>query len=82
MALAGLAALAVPATAFAGNPSDGGALGVSGGVGGPTEAAGNVGGAAVSNGLPFTGLDLGLVIGVGLALVVLGVLLRRRSAHS
>jgi hypothetical protein len=64
--------LALPSVALAANPSDGDVLGVSGGSG----AAGTDGGA-----LPFTGLNLVLIIAIALGLIVLGVVLRRRSAH-
>jgi len=68
IALAGVAALALPATAFAGNPSTGDVLSVSGSTGG--------GGT-----LPFTGLNLAVVIGIGVGLLLLGLVLRRRTGN-
>lgn len=68
IALAGVAALALPATAFAGNPSTGDVLSVSGSTG--------------SGGtLPFTGLNLAVVIGIGVGLLLLGLVLRRRTGN-
>lgn len=68
IALAGVAALALPATAFAGNPSTGDVLSVSGSTGG--------GGT-----LPFTGMNLAVVVGIGVGLLVLGLVLRRRTGN-
>lgn len=66
IALAGVAALALPATALAGNPSTGDVLSVSGSTGG-------------GGSLPFTGMNLAVVVGIGVGLLLLGFLLRRRS---
>ena len=69
-----IATLVLPTAAFAGNTSDtSGALGSSGsGSGGALSESGGA--------LPFTGLNLALIILAGLALVVTGVLLRRRGS--
>jgi hypothetical protein len=69
-----IATLVLPTAAFAGNTSDtSGVLGSSGsGSGGALSESGGA--------LPFTGLNLALIILAGLALVATGVLLRRRSA--
>lgn len=64
--LAGVAALALPATAFAGNPSTGDVLSVSGSTGG-------------TGSLPFTGMNLAVVVAIALGLLVLGFVLRRRT---
>lgn len=66
IALAGIAALALPATAFAGNPSTGDVLSVSGSTGG-------------SGSLPFTGMNLAVVVAIALGLLLLGFVLRRRT---
>lgn len=50
-----------------------------GGVGG--EVQGDVGGSGGSGALPFTGLDLGLLVVGGLVLVVAGLTLRK-LAHN
>jgi hypothetical protein len=70
VSLAGLTALALPATALAGNASTGGPLSVS--------VSGSDGGGGT---LPFTGMNLVLIVGIGLGLLLLGLVLRRRSAH-
>jgi hypothetical protein len=51
------------------------------GYGGEGGVAGEVGGSVSGGGgsLPFTGLDLGLLIGGGLLLIAFGVMLRRFS---
>ncbi|MCC6223262.1 MAG: hypothetical protein IT201_07180 [Thermoleophilia bacterium] len=67
--LATLVLLAVPAAAFAQNVSE------SDGTAG--SAQGDVAG---SGSLPFTGLDLTLIVIGALALLVTGVLLRRRGS--
>jgi hypothetical protein len=64
------AALAAPATAFAG-VSDGGVSPSGGNLG----ASGSAGGGA----LPFTGMNLLLIVGLGIGLVLLGIMLRRRG---
>jgi hypothetical protein len=75
-----IVALVLPSVALAGNPSDGDILGVAGSGG--TSAPGNdVDGVFQAEALPFTGLNLALIVGIGVALVILGVVLRRRSAH-
>lgn len=66
IALAGVAALALPATALAGNPSTGDVLSVSGSAGG-------------GGSLPFTGMNLAFVVAAGLGLLLLGFVLRRRT---
>jgi hypothetical protein len=68
------AMLVVPSVALAGNTSDtSGVLGASGsGSGGALSESGGA--------LPFTGLNLALIIVAGLALVATGVLLRRRGS--
>jgi hypothetical protein len=66
IALAGVAALALPATALAGNPSTGDVLSVSGSTGG-------------GGSLPFTGMNLAVVVAIGLGLLLLGFVLRRRT---
>lgn len=68
IALAGVAALALPATALAGNPSTGDVLSVSGSSGG-------------GGSLPFTGLNLTVVAAIGIGLLVLGLVLRRRAGN-
>lgn len=65
-----LGMLWLPAAAFGANPSD------PGGVAGQTQELITVQG---GGGLPFTGLDLVLVVVGGLALLATGMLLRRRS---
>jgi hypothetical protein len=74
--LAVVALLAVPATALAGNASSSSTLGTSGGPSDPEGIAGSV------QSLPFTGLNLALVIVVGLALVATGIFLRRRGSSA
>lgn len=64
-----LAALAWAATALAGNSSVSGYGGQAGGVEEQVEAGGGA--------LPFTGLDLGLLIGGGVLLLAVGAGLRR-----
>lgn len=69
----GMVMLALAPVAAAQTPADqgyGGAGGVAGEVGGNVSGGGN---------LPFTGLDLGLLIGGGLLLIAFGVMLRRFS---
>lgn len=70
--------LAIPAVAFAGDPSNG--------PGSGGEAQGAVESGVVSGGtqgaLPFTGLNLALIVIAGVALVATGLLLRRRSSTS
>ena len=79
-----LAALALPAVALAENMSssvsDGTAAqdAVSSGVLGTS----GDGGGGVSGTLPFTGLNLALIVAVGVALIATGFLLRRRTAKS
>jgi hypothetical protein len=68
IALAGVAALALPATALAGNPSTGDVLSVSGSTGG-------------GGSLPFTGMNLAVVVAIGLGLLLLGFVLRRRTGN-
>jgi hypothetical protein len=68
IALAGVAALALPATALAGNPSTGDVLSVSGSSGG-------------GGSLPFTGMNLAVVVGIGIGLLILGFVLRRRTGN-
>jgi hypothetical protein len=66
--LVALIALALPAAALAGNPSSGSVLGE------------DPGGAVSSGGtLPFTGLGLVPIVAAGAGLLVLGIVLRRRS---
>jgi hypothetical protein len=70
-----LVTLVLPSVALAGtNPSDtSGVLGSSGsGSGGALSESGGA--------LPFTGLNLALIILAGFALVATGLLLRRRSS--
>ncbi len=66
IALAGVAALALPATALAGNPSTGDVLSVSGTTGG-------------GGSLPFTGMNLVFILAAGVGLLLLGIVLRRRT---
>jgi hypothetical protein len=67
-----LAMLVAPATAFAGDPSTGTAGGIL--SGGGSGGAGGTGGT-----LPFTGLNLALILIAAFALVTTGIVLRRRS---
>lgn len=80
--LSAFAMLVVSASAFADDST-----GVSGHVtaGGDQEgqvAGGQLGGEGVTGILPFTGLDLALVVAVGLILLGLGIVLRTRAARS
>jgi hypothetical protein len=68
IALAGVAALALPATALAGNPSTGDVLSISGSTGG-------------GGSLPFTGLNLAFIVAAGVGLLLLGFVLRRRTSN-
>jgi len=82
-----LVALAVPATASAnGYSSVAGISGSSSGPSTPAPAAGEeqavvVGAGDAGGTLPFTGLDAGLMLGVGVLLVGGGLLLRRFRPH-
>jgi hypothetical protein len=69
-----IATLVLPTAAFAGNQSDtSGVLGASGsGSGGALSESGSA--------LPFTGVNLALIIIAGLVLVGTGLLLRRRGS--
>ena len=71
--LVALVALALPAAALAGNPSSGGVI--------SDDAAGGLAGSTTSGALPFTGLDIAVVLGIGAALLVAGIFLRRRARH-
>lgn len=76
LALGALAALVAAPAALAGtDPSSSVYAGVAGNVQGGIAGASPSGGA-----LPFTGLNLALIVVGGLALIATGVLLRRRSA--
>jgi len=70
------AAVLIPSVALAGNSSATPAT-PGGGVAGTSGTAGVSGGA-----LPFTGLNLVYVLAAGLALIGLGIALRRRSGRS
>lgn len=70
-----LTLVAAPA-ALAGSPDDS----VYGGVAGNIQ--GDVAGAQPAGNLPFTGLNLALIVIGGVALVAIGVLLRRRTGES
>jgi len=70
-----LTLVAVPA-ALAASPDDS----VYGGVGGNIQ--GDVAGAQPAGNLPFTGMNLALIVIGGVALVAIGVLLRRRTGES
>ena len=85
-------ALAIPAGAFAGSPTDteygttnhqvagtGGGGGPTNGGGGPTEATPSSGSNAVISGLPFTGFDVGVLALASVALLGAGMTLRRLS---
>jgi len=69
---AAVAALAWAATAVAANPGVSGYGGQSGGVQSDVQSGGT---------LPFTGLDLGLILGGGILLVLVGIGLRRLGRH-
>jgi|SRR5688572_14384624 len=58
-----------------------GALQAGGGAGGGDEAAGTVSGDAGGS-LPFTGLDVALILGVGGVLVAVGLGTRRLTRHA
>lgn len=68
-----LGTLVLPMGAFGANPSD------DGGIAGQTQTLVSVQGEA---GLPFTGLDLALIVIGGLALLGTGVLLRRLNGSN
>ena len=53
---------------------------VNGGADGQADAARRTRGAAASSHLPFSGLDVGLLVGVGLGLVLVGAGLSRLTA--
>lgn len=71
-----LLTLAAAPPAFAGSPDDS----VYGGVAGNIQ--GDVAGSQPAGNLPFTGLNLALILIGGVALVGIGVLLRRRAGTS
>jgi uncharacterized membrane protein len=68
-----LGTLAVPAGAFGANPSD------PGGIAGQTQDLVSVQGGA---GLPFTGLNLALIVIGGLVLLGTGIVLRRLNGSN
>lgn len=68
-----LAALALPAVALAANPSES--------QGQAAQAEGLLGSQS-SGTLPFTGMNLALIVVGGLVLLASGLLLRRRGSHS
>jgi hypothetical protein len=80
-------ALAVPAAAMAGAPTDAQygttnhQIAAAGGGGGPSEPSGPSGGAndTVISGLPFTGFDVGILALASVALLGSGLMLRRLS---
>jgi hypothetical protein len=83
--LVGLVVVLVPATAFAGSPL------VDGYGGEPAQVVKVIGGgstttkpavASVGGKLPFTGVDLGLVVIAGVGLVLMGASLRRIARGS
>ena len=69
--IAAPSALAVE-TGVNGHSTDGGAT--QGGISG-----GGIGGAGTSDALPFTGMNLALILAAGAALVLAGLFLRRRG---
>jgi hypothetical protein len=78
LATAGAAvALIMTSTAFAGSPAED----VYGGVAGDIQSgvASGVGGANPDGSLPFTGLNLWLIVVGAIALIAVGLLLRRRA---
>jgi hypothetical protein len=80
-------ALAVPAAAVAGSPTDSEynttnhQIAATGGGGGPSEPSGPSGGGndAVISGLPVTGFDVGILALASVALLGSGLMLRRLS---
>jgi hypothetical protein len=67
-----------PATAA--YASGGTSVGGYGGTEGVVQS--QVAGATASGGLPFTGMNLGLIVAAGVLLIVIGLLLRRQRAHA
>lgn len=77
-----IAAFAVPATAVAATDGYNDVAGVTGSSGGPTSSAGAPEAVASSGSsdlgvLPFTGLELSIMLGVGIVLLGTGLALRR-----
>lgn len=82
MIVAAFAAFAVPATAVAATNGYNDVSGVTGSSGGPTSSAGTPEAVASSGSsdlgvLPFTGLELSIMLGVGIVLLGTGLVLRR-----
>ncbi|MFY9579542.1 MAG: hypothetical protein WAQ33_09475 [Gaiellaceae bacterium] len=75
-----LASLVLAPAALAANGSAGKGYGGSGGN--VQQQAGQGAAGAVSGGLPFTGLDLGLLVAGGAVMVVAGATLRRAAKRS
>jgi hypothetical protein len=80
--------LVLAPAAFAGGGSAGGGYGGAGGnvqqqVGGSQGAgAGTLGSSSSSGSLPFTGLDLGLLVAGGAVLLVVGATIRRAARRN
>jgi hypothetical protein len=66
-----IAALTAPAAALAADPSNGEP---------PPGAGGGAGGQVTGGSLPFTGLNLGLILAGAAMLIATGLLLRRRAS--
>jgi len=66
-----IAALTAPATALAADPSIGST---------PAGAGTGAGGEVTGGSLPFTGLNLGLILAGAAVLIATGLLLRRRAS--
>jgi hypothetical protein len=86
LALCALSLTLVP-TAFASGGSAGGGYGGAGGnvqqqVNGSQGGQGALGSSGSSGSLPFTGLDLGLLVAGGAVLLVVGATIRRAARHN
>jgi hypothetical protein len=87
LALCALSLLLVPAAFAAGGSAGGGYGGAGGNVQqqvnqGQGQGAGALGSSGSSGSLPFTGLDLGLLVAGGAVLLVVGATIRRAARRN